>query len=536
VGVAHGTKPVVGVKVNFDFDRGGECGGLTPLHRGETNEEGIASCEWILGPYSKDAKPRVKATLQGARGLPVQTPIYFNASFKETGGMDPTYLDELRADGVVRVNGDLGFAYSTKDAILSPPSPPTVTYETGVAYVGGQRFDITSRGTKPLDDDASPQWLYVNSNGDVVLDTDGGDAPPGKYALIAEFSTSRGKVVRGIDRRFDLTHLDEKVRANRRAIAARRADRRQFVPLLASTLPNLSYRDGRNYVFETDGQKQGFVPAGLAFDGQAIWVAGDKKIAWIDAIAPGPLKLLNDPVPPIPPIPPTSCAAFDGDTHVWFASKDERGTIILVDKNDHKETARLTTSPGSLVAIALAGDYMWVANQTRQTLNVMSVHSQQVLPIEIKLGCQPTCLAYDGQNLWIGGGELIYMLLDANCSEGWDAGAVVPIPNLTLPGAVLDLAFDGSHMWYATTGGIGKINVLTQRHVTMPSQCPNGLGLIFDGCHMWVAGEDVLYKVDTEVGVKLGDIVLPWVKSHGAFDGTHLWVAAENSVRRILVG
>ena len=50
------------------------------------------------------------------------------------------------------------------------------------------------------------------------------------FAMIAAVYLLEGELRRIVDLRLDLTHLDEKVRSNRQAIAARRPDRRQFIP------------------------------------------------------------------------------------------------------------------------------------------------------------------------------------------------------------------------------------------------------------------------------------------------------------------
>jgi hypothetical protein len=581
VGVANGQQPVTGAQVLFEefapantpyigcqvsADKVTWSAQVTAT----TDSEGVAQC-WVeaagtVGPVL------TKATISGLPGPGLRTPhvpIYVNGNIVEAFSID---LDELRADGVVRKNsvGVLGFAVST-DGLLG------VNYTEGVAYVAGQRFDINA-GSCTLDDNASPQRLYVNSSGVVVLDKAGGAETTAKHAMIAEFSTSGGKIVENIDRRFDMTHLDSKVLANTEQIATKRGDRRQFVPLLANTLPNLQYRDGRNYTFQP-----GFQPNGLAFDGQSVWVAG-ARIAWIDASTPGPLKLLRvgrppfivvptpgpaptpifvtpptpasapapeptpsptltpDPTPAqasISALPETLCAAFDGDTHVWFTSAKD-GTVVIVNKDDHTWT-RLAVGQGPFVAIALAGDYMWVADWTNSKLKVMNIHSQQVQPIEIKLGCQPTCLAYDGQNLWIGGeqsasganapGGGIYMLPDANHSEIWDSGAVKSICTLTYQ--VRDMTFDGSHMWYATDSVIGKIDAIEQKDANMSSNIKGAQGLIFDGCHMWAVGAGMC-KIDTETGVSLEPFPVPEIVilPHGVFDGSHLWVLTSQSAQK----
>jgi hypothetical protein len=198
---------------------------------GQTPEEALrANPPWFM-------KVGITATSltypTSARELQVRAGIRFD------------YLDELRADGIIRnADGKLGFEVTWTEDKLE------LRYTSGVAYVGGCRYEIEGGSVAP-NESASGKVLLVCKEGDRGLVKLVYNEPlPARYAMIAEFSTSRGGVVRVVDRRFDLTHLDEQVRANTQAIAARRADRRQFVPLLASTLPNLRYRDGRNYAWQ----------------------------------------------------------------------------------------------------------------------------------------------------------------------------------------------------------------------------------------------------------------------------------------------
>jgi hypothetical protein len=78
VGVANGKWPVEGANVKFEIENGN--GSLSNTKVLTVN--GIAQCDWTLGNVGKQ---RVKATLVDGLGKPVHLPVYFNASFIESG-------------------------------------------------------------------------------------------------------------------------------------------------------------------------------------------------------------------------------------------------------------------------------------------------------------------------------------------------------------------------------------------------------------------------------------------------------------------
>jgi outer membrane protein assembly factor BamB len=103
------------------------------------------------------------------------------------------------------------------------------------------------------------------------------------------------------------------------------------------------------------------------------------------------------------------------------------------------------------------------------------------------------------------------------------------------------LAWDGNFLWASGYNKpfIFKMDVLGNVLDSIPSPTLNsahGGGLEFDGTYLWVVVEEdgILYKVDTNTGSVLQQIILPTSGSFGsnnlgiAFDGQYLWNTHSN--------
>jgi len=281
----------------------------------EGSTEWVAESTWRLGD-ALGGTQQVKAWLvtdedDASKRWKLGSPIVFTARVC-SGVLErcPKFLDELRSDGIVRdAQGNLGFDVTWAD------EPLEVMYAPGVAYVGGCRFDITEGGVLQPNESATHQAVLVDIDGNVRLIYK--DPLPEKYALVAFVSTYQGRITQVVDVRRDLYHLDEQVQLVRESAAARRPGRQQFIPLLASTLRDVRYRDGRVREFNVKD------PQGLAFDGKSVWVASSRNQGQVvkidrDAAAPSagekvPMVIGNRRYL-------TSRAAFDGHRYIWFTS------------------------------------------------------------------------------------------------------------------------------------------------------------------------------------------------------------------------
>ena len=93
-------------------------------------------------------------------------------------------------------------------------------------------------------------------------------------------------------------------------------DRRQHVPLLASTIKGLTFQDGKNAKLDRDKHYEGKYPFRLTSDGDYIWVTDreDNQIWRID-------RMTNTPIedPRLRLESPSWGIAYDGSRHMWIS-------------------------------------------------------------------------------------------------------------------------------------------------------------------------------------------------------------------------
>jgi hypothetical protein len=545
---------------------------------------GVARCFWTLGT-DQNKQQRVEAWLMTDEPgtEPLRFPIVFNARIC-SGVLErcPKFLDELRSDGMVRnAEGELGFKVTWSADNLK------LSHSGGVAYVRGCRFEVDPGLVTPdANESATHQAILVDAEGAVRLVYK--DPLPEKYALIAFVSTFQGRITQAVDARRDLYHLDEKVQRNRELIAANHPDRRQFVPLLAQTLPNLRLRDGRNRVFSIGNKVLAF---GLAFDQESMWATNFRRhaVARIprDARAPNEVKFVEvDGL--------TTYAAFDGNRHVWFTSPYRIEKKVSVANN---KVFRVDVTGGGVGTVevgspplgsACDGDFMWVGNVESRSLSVINLETLEVVRT-IELDVCPICLAFDGKYMWVAGRdpvdsqgkpfqvkEEITMRAEMHkqaafkryakpfATDARQEKTVKAIPNVKaetlvaglgrlyriekpwgnpelvrpdLPARPLGMAFDGSHVWLTMVGGaVRKVDVNSKVLGELPEGFPPGIAPVFDGSHLWLLAGPAAHKVDVATNRHLGTVVLAAPAWQGAFDGTHVWCSWPNKIQRLLVG
>lgn len=437
------------------------------------------------------------------------------------------FLDDLRADGVVRdADGALGFEVSLTD------NPLEIAHTGGVAYVAGCRFEIPA-GSVEANPSTTHQTLLVDPQGNVQLATKG--PFPEKYALLAHISTFQGQVIRIVDARCDLTHLDDRVKENFARTSQARIDRRQFVPLLAYSIKGLEYRDGRNRIFELNPNSRfNGIPYGQVSDGENIWVCSfdGPNVAKIpmDASSMASAKLIPLGIEK----PGAWGAAFDG-VHVWFTLMNDGRVARL-----HAETNEVNLIPvgATPTGIAFDGDFIWVCNTTGRSLSVIDIDSLRVVRTLSLLGANgqetnPIALAFDGSHMWIasttnhlfrvekpwGDPELVYEELPRN--SRW-------------------MAFDGSHMWIASrNGNLHKADVTTRSISAVVDELPSIHTIAFDGAYMWVShleGEFAIFsKIDVSADRVIGQMRIRGRPFFSSFDGTHLWISTAENVQKHLI-
>lgn len=486
-----------------------------------TDGTGLARVAWRLDGAVTTAFQQLRAEITAAAPRQIHAPaaLLFTASSERCCES----LDDLRSDGVVRrpPQTELGLAVSA-----GPAGSGRILYTSGRAYVGGCRFDV-SAGSLALDPQTLPNQVIVDGLGNVVL-LDKANVPPA-FATLADVYLFEGQILRIVDRRLDLTHLDEQLRDLREHVAAKRCDRRGFIPLLAHTLRDAEYRDGRTHAVAVPSA------TGLAFDGDAMWAAsfGTTTVARIRHDAP------TGSTPELVEIGAiTHLVAYDGDTHVWFTSpfrtQPTGGTIpnnqvFAVDRRT-REIRSLTV--GSVpIAIAFDGGRVWVANSSSRSISVIDIERFRVIrtiavpqpPDGAAVG--PTALAFDGQFMWVGTNSATMYRVDAST-------ALTPVVFEGLQ-RVAALAFDGASIWFsqgvgANVGAVGSIDVVSDEARFYDLQ---GTGLLCDATRMWVLATTAqssseFQPIDCTTGSMIGRrLTIPGLSVAGAFDGSHLWLS-----------
>ncbi|HET9794124.1 MAG TPA: hypothetical protein VFS34_06645 [Thermoanaerobaculia bacterium] len=110
------------------------------------------------------------------------------------------------------------------------------------------------------------------------------------------------------------------------------------------------------------------------------------------------------------------------------------------------------------------------------------------------------------------------------------AGPVIPVTS-ALASFPCGIAFDGSKIWTASSGGGGQpsgVSIVTPGTwsvATVTTGFSELSGIIFDGSHIWVAdfGAAKLFKLDAN-GAILQTVTVGTEPANPAFDGHNLWV------------
>ncbi len=331
------------------------------------------------------------------------------------------------------------------------------------------------------------------------------------------------------------------LRANAAHIAANHTDRRQFVPLLAQTLPCLHYRDGRHHSFAVPN------PTGLVFDGRYVWAgsAAEAHFFRIDETADDPMELITS----IETTGLTYYGAFDGE-RVWFTSPyqieenepivNEKVFFININEinfNEPPPSANILQVGLFPTGIAFDGVYIWVANYLSKTVSIIDVHNE-VTEVEQKVNkpivlrtitlrgedgqpIMPTNLAFDGSYIWIGGEPGSIFRIKKTENNLWADPELVADQLEIFP---RELAFDGSHVWVVNCldlteselekkpSPIYKINVHTLAVTKLDGDSYQSHGAIFDGRNMWLLNASPVtshlldvHFVDLDIGWAVGD-------------------------------
>jgi DNA-binding beta-propeller fold protein YncE len=263
-------------------------------------------------------------------------------------------------------------------------------------------------------------------------------------------------------------------------------------------------------------------PAGIAFDGANIWVAGDGRITKIrasDGFRIGTYDVDSGPL----------AATYDG-LNIWVAnfSADDLSKIRASD-GKHLATWATDHNPEGL---AFDGDNIWVGNCGANTVTVMrSSDGSTVATIPIK-GC-PNGLTLDGKNVWV---------------SSFTAGIVsrIRVRDRKVTGTFAvgtgphGITFDGENVWVANGFCPPRFSVEPLAVIDLPTNpLRNTARLttsqIEDACRMGRTSSHTVTKLRARDGKTLATIQVGLTPRGMAFDGKNIWVAnsGSDSVMRI---
>jgi len=180
--------------------------------------------------------------------------------------------------------------------------------------------------------------------------------------------------------------------------------------------------------------------------------------------------------------------------------------------------------------------------------------------ISISTGEVTNAMAFDGTNLWVGGGNLIEINPVTNATVNsyptmnnvsgiafdgariWvarngfdglivvDAGTGAVLTPVTLPsGSIpIKLAFDGQYIW-VTTPGTSTVTRVDPSDSSFTSYAVNSASdIAFDGANIWAysSNDQALIRIDAELNTT--SYSAPLVRTM-AFDGTNLWIGSNTN-------
>ncbi|MBV8902857.1 MAG: hypothetical protein JOZ22_04410 [Acidobacteriia bacterium] len=264
-------------------------------------------------------------------------------------------------------------------------------------------------------------------------------------------------------------------------------------------------------------------PAGVAFDGDNIWIANesDNTVSKLQASSGAILGSFSVGSGP-------RALAFDG-ANIWVANYG--GNTVSKLRGVDGFTLGTFNVGGIPCGVAFDGGNIWVANFGSNTVTELQASTGALLGT-FAVGSNPCGIAFDGTYIWVAnyGGNTVMKLL-AN------SGSVVgTFPVGTSPRSV---TFDGTNIWVANYGSNNLTRLLAASGATVATfnVGSNPAGAAFDGTNIWVAnsGNNTVTKLQASNGATLGTVPVGFAPNGVAFDGANVWVSnsSSNSVSKL---
>ncbi len=190
-------------------------------------------------------------------------------------------------------------------------------------------------------------------------------------------------------------------------------------------------------------------------------------------------------------------------------------------------TVRVGAQP---TGVAFDGAHLWVSNNSSNTVTKVQPKNGTVLGT-FSTGSYPVGITFDGANIWVanygfnGRGNTVTVLSAITGQP--------PFPPVTVSNGPRGVAFDGANVWVANSGLNAAGNTVTKLRasdgallgtytVGTSPEC-----LAFDGANIWVTnrGDSSVTKLRASDGTVLGTFSVGNGPFGIAFDGAHIWVA-----------
>jgi hypothetical protein len=230
---------------------------------------------------------------------------------------------------------------------------------------------------------------------------------------------------------------------------------------------------------------QSIQQAGLAFDGQNVWVGIELniftfvivKVRASDGSIQGYIDLL-----PFSPHADNFIGgiAFDGG-NIWAAVRGNDQALGQYSENFVIQTAVLIgENPHALV---FDGTNLWSAGSESGSVRRTNAQTRSTAVFSVGSGNQsaPTGLAFDGTSMWVslyGDNTVTKMGLDGSVLGTFSVGSH--------PGPIV---FDGANVWVGNTGAttVTKLRVSDGTVLRTFNVSGTPVSLVFDGANIWVA-------------------------------------------------
>lgn len=288
--------------------------------------------------------------------------------------------------------------------------------------------------------------------------------------------------------------------------------------------------------YEASGLQRVALPArpdALVFDGRFVWIAmsGFGSLARFD---PNTGAVTTVPLSgglPGAGLQAFNAMAYDGQS-LWI-SGDQGGVVARLDGTIDATLHSPVSVAGTML---FDGSSIWGGMNTQITRTPVPnplvpawQNPQRSWPVNPVLAS----LAFDGTHVWVASsGGLNGNVMSIRATDGQ-----VDV-NKALAFAPTGLTYDGRHLWIAD----GNHNKVAKCGLdgNVVATCPTGANpcaLLFDGAHVWVANRDgaSVTKLRASDAVPLGTFAVDPEPTAMVFDGISVWVAssAQQSIRRL---